>query len=250
MVLVGFFCVLGAIGLLIVGLVQSDPDLVWASIGASAAGGLAVVAASIQRSRSLRRAAAANKHTGVAPSPSRRAAVPAAIRQPEFTPPKAAAAQPKPEPTEPDKEDVEVTAQARPTIEAVTETPTPPPAVVGTDVVEATDEVVAPTNAEPDSDDPADEPPEEDVDMADLLVIIDLTDEVLVVDLRPRYHLSGCTHLQGREAIPLPVNEAREDGFTPCALCQPDAALAGAVRQARSPDNSGPARARPRPGPG
>lgn len=250
MVLVGFFCVLGAIGLLIVGLVQSDPDLVWASIGASAAGGLAVVAASIQRSRAMRRAAAENKHTGVTASPSKRAAVPAADRASETAPRKAVAAQPKPEPKEPDTEDVEETVEARPTAEAATETPTETPPVVA-----ATDEVVAPdsdepNSPEPDSDDPADEPPEEVVDMADLLVIIDLTDEVLVVDLRPRYHLSGCTHLRGREAIPLPVNEAREDGFTPCALCQPDTALAGAVRQARSPDNAGPTRARPRPGPG
>ncbi|MGI8628260.1 MAG: hypothetical protein ACR2J5_17090 [Geodermatophilaceae bacterium] len=66
--------------------------------------------------------------------------------------------------------------------------------------------------------------------MADLLLIIDLSDEVHVVDLRPRYHMAVCGHLAGRDAIPLPVNEAREDGFTPCGLCRPDATLAGRVR--------------------
>ncbi len=95
--------------------------------------------------------------------------------------------------------------------------------------------------------DPTDEPAEEDVDMADLLVVIELTDEVLVVDLRPRYHRAGCAHLKDREAIPLPVNEAREDGFTPCGLCQPDAALAAAARQTRSSRTRPPTRSRPRP---
>jgi hypothetical protein len=73
--------------------------------------------------------------------------------------------------------------------------------------------------------------------MADLLLIIDLSDEVHVVDLRPRYHMAVCGHLAGRDAIPLPVNEAREDGFTPCGLCRPDATLAGRVRRPRSAAN-------------
>ncbi|MGY1779431.1 hypothetical protein [Geodermatophilus sp. SYSU D01036] len=74
--------------------------------------------------------------------------------------------------------------------------------------------------------------PEEDVEVTDLLVVVDLTDEVLVVDEHPRYHLADCPWLAGRETIPLPVNEARTDGFTPCAVCGPDAHLA-AVERAR-----------------
>ena len=54
--------------------------------------------------------------------------------------------------------------------------------------------------------------------------------EVLVVDEHPRYHLAGCAHLAGRTAIPLPLDEARTDGFTPCGVCRPDATLADRVR--------------------
>lgn len=82
--------------------------------------------------------------------------------------------------------------------------------------------------------DPVDEPVQEDVDIADVLTVLDLVVPVFVVDLRPRYHLKGCEHLHGRESIPIPVNEARKDGFTPCGLCRPDAALASAARRTRS----------------
>ncbi|HUQ55333.1 hypothetical protein [Lentzea sp.] len=75
------------------------------------------------------------------------------------------------------------------------------------------------------------EPPEEDTDAADLLVVADLVDEVRVLDERPRYHLSSCSWLAGRPTLGLPVQEARQLQFTPCALCTPDAVL---VRQSRS----------------
>jgi hypothetical protein len=48
-----------------------------------------------------------------------------------------------------------------------------------------------------------------------------LADEVLVVDGRPRYHLSDCPHLIGKRTEPLPANEAVELGFSPCGLCRP-----------------------------
>ncbi|MGY1830277.1 hypothetical protein ACI8AA_07590 [Geodermatophilus sp. SYSU D01180] len=76
--------------------------------------------------------------------------------------------------------------------------------------------------------------PEEDVEVTDLLTVVDLTDEVLVVDEHPRYHLADCPWLAGRETIPLPVNEARTDGFTPCAVCGPDAHLAAVERARRA----------------
>ena len=63
--------------------------------------------------------------------------------------------------------------------------------------------------------------------------MVDLKDEVLVIDEHPRYHLAGCRHLRGRTAIPVPLDEARADGFTPCAACAPDRHLADQVRARR-----------------
>ena len=74
------------------------------------------------------------------------------------------------------------------------------------------------------------EPSVEEVEVTDLLIVVDLTDEVLVVDEHPRYHLDGCRFLVGKETIPLPLDEARTDGFTPCGLCAPDRHLADRER--------------------
>jgi hypothetical protein len=74
------------------------------------------------------------------------------------------------------------------------------------------------------------DPPIEDVEVTDLLLVVDLKDDVLVVDEHPRYHLASCLFLVGRTAIPLPLDEARTDGFTPCALCAPDRHLADRER--------------------
>lgn len=74
------------------------------------------------------------------------------------------------------------------------------------------------------------EPAEEETDAADLLVVCELEDEVLVVDEHPRYHLMGCGWLGSRAVEPLPASEARSLGFTPCAQCGPDAELAGRRR--------------------
>jgi hypothetical protein len=80
----------------------------------------------------------------------------------------------------------------------------------------------------------AGEPGEEDGEVTDLLLVVDLADEVLVVDEHPRYHLAGCSWLAGRETIPLPLREARGDGFTPCAACTPDAHVATVERARRA----------------
>lgn len=72
---------------------------------------------------------------------------------------------------------------------------------------------------------PAIEPPEEDTDAADSLRVAELSDEVRVLDERPRYHLAGCEWVGDRFTLALPVHEARELGFSPCALCQPDSVL-------------------------
>lgn len=77
------------------------------------------------------------------------------------------------------------------------------------------------------------EPGEEDVEVTDLLLVVDLDDEVLVVDEHPRYHLASCPFLEGREAVGLPMVEARTDGFTPCGLCRPVRHLADTERSRR-----------------
>ena len=81
---------------------------------------------------------------------------------------------------------------------------------------------------------PAGEPPAEDVEVTDLLLVLDLTDEVFVVDEHPRYHLADCPHLVAAASIPLPMVEARTDGFTPCGTCAPDHHLAQRERARRS----------------
>lgn len=48
--------------------------------------------------------------------------------------------------------------------------------------------------------------------------------EVWVIDGRPRYHLGDCAIIQGQNAEPIPWEQATEDGFMPCSLCEPDAA--------------------------
>ncbi|MEP6853440.1 MAG: hypothetical protein ABJA87_12405 [bacterium] len=86
-------------------------------------------------------------------------------------------------------------------------------------------------------DDPRadDDPDVESVTDANALRIAERTDDVLVVDGRPRYHLSSCPTLADDETVPLPVNEAREAGFTPCARCRPDSHILADAWRSRSP---------------
>jgi hypothetical protein len=86
----------------------------------------------------------------------------------------------------------------------------------------------------PPAADGAGDPPVEEVEVTDLLLVVDLHDDVLVVDEHPRYHLAGCSWLAGRTTIPLPVDEARTDGFTPCGTCAPDHGLAELERGRRT----------------
>lgn len=79
----------------------------------------------------------------------------------------------------------------------------------------------------PPDEDPSDEPPAQHTPREDAALIARLPAEVLVVDGRPRYHVTGCRHLSEREFEPLPVAEAVELGFTPCGWCQPDTVLLG-----------------------
>ena len=78
------------------------------------------------------------------------------------------------------------------------------------------------------------DPGVEEVEVTDLLLVVDLTDEVLVVDEHPRYHVAGCSWLRDRPTVPVPLDQARTDGFTPCAVCTPDRTLAEQVRARKS----------------
>lgn len=78
--------------------------------------------------------------------------------------------------------------------------------------------------AVPDTDEPG-EPEVEQTSTADVSAVAKLEAQVVVVDEHPRYHLTECTWLSGRETIPISVKEARDLGFTPCARCTPDAKL-------------------------
>ncbi|MET7422913.1 hypothetical protein [Dactylosporangium sp. NPDC005555] len=79
-----------------------------------------------------------------------------------------------------------------------------------------------------DDEDPEDEPSIQASSAADIARVSTMTDEVLVIDGRPRYHVRGCVHLLGRESEPLEIGEAVELGFTPCSVCEPnDVVLAG-----------------------
>jgi hypothetical protein len=69
------------------------------------------------------------------------------------------------------------------------------------------------------------EPGVERLAVRDALRVAQLPDEVVVVDGHPRYHLAGCPTLQDAQTIPLAVSVARRIGFTPCAVCGPDATL-------------------------
>jgi hypothetical protein len=86
---------------------------------------------------------------------------------------------------------------------------------------------------EPDSEaheqDPPDEPPIQQATVAESARVATMVTEVFVIDGRPRYHLGQCLHLLGRDYEGLPVAEAVELGFTPCAHCQPIRVLLAAA---------------------
>ncbi|MBM7489928.1 hypothetical protein JOD64_001150 [Micromonospora luteifusca] len=77
---------------------------------------------------------------------------------------------------------------------------------------------------------PTDEPAEQLVTPAEAARVARLPDVVEVIDGRPRYHLASCPHLVGRVPESLPVAEAAELGFTPCADCAPATALLADAR--------------------
>jgi hypothetical protein len=147
------------------------------------------------------------------------------------------------EPAQPDHLEADRSESATPVTTAGSEpTPPPPPAAVPPAALPPTaslpiapppvdDDPAPPTELVDAVIDPDDEPPEEATDATDLLVVSGLYAEVRVIDERPRYHLAKCTWVGGRPTLGLPVSEARQLGFTPCALCGPDAVLARRHRE-------------------
>jgi hypothetical protein len=97
------------------------------------------------------------------------------------------------------------------------------------------EEGAAVATAWPDDDDQEvpdglpDEPGEQELTAYVAGRMAELGAEVAVIDGRPRYHLDVCLHLLGRTVDRLPVKEAVELGFTPCADCKPGTALLGSA---------------------
>ena len=81
------------------------------------------------------------------------------------------------------------------------------------------------------------EPGDEGTDATVLLQGSELDVEVVVIDERPRYHLARCRWLEIRGTIPLALRDARSLGFTPCALCAPNAVLTRRARANRRDPN-------------
>ncbi|MGY1856341.1 hypothetical protein [Modestobacter sp. SYSU DS0290] len=236
MVLVAALLVLVAVGLLVAGVVQGEPALQW---GAFAASALATVLIGIG---ALRRRSAPPERAADRPadhSPVREAAPPPAEAGPsssEAWPPPSEAG-PPPVVLPPRLGSTSLARLARPDddepVRRVSLPPVPPSSPmlprVGGPTSQGDARYASPAEQAP----MVGEPPAEDVEFADLLLIMDLTDEVLVVDEHPRYHVAGCPRLAGVPTIPIPMLQARTDGFTPCGICTPDRAMAQRERARR-----------------
>ncbi len=229
MILAAALLVLVALGLFVAGLLSGVTAFYWTCVGVSAVAAVLLFVARRQLAaapdegrRPVARTEQARTEparTGPAtteePSPERAAEPAAAAAEPEAAEPETAEPRPaEPRPAEPEPAASETPSAAEPA------SPAP---------VQA-----APATAAAD----ADEPPAEEVEVSDLLLVVDMADDVFVVDEHPRYHLADCRWLSGRETIPLPVDEARTDGFSPCGLCSPDRHLAQVARARRAAGTS------------
>lgn len=215
--------VLAALGLLVAALITSESLFAWISIGLSIAAAVALFVDWLSRRRAERRAAAAPEEAAEAGHlddelPAETAAEgaeePAAGHLVDEVPAGEAAEGPE-------------VSEAPADLESVT-------AVV--EPVELATAVVEPAEPAEPAEEPVEDdslPDEEETDAADLLIVCELDDQVIVVDEHPRYHLEQCRWLGEKDTIPIAVSEARELGFTPCARCGPDAKLAEQARRKR-----------------
>jgi hypothetical protein len=244
-----------AIGLLAGGLAQGSAALQWASFGASALAALVLGLGELRRRRAADREGSPESASVPAPGSASARVVAPGTSAPAGTPPTAPppTAPPTTAPATPPTTPAPPTASSRApvaaepvrpasTSPAEAEAPSTgahaaPPPVGPTTGAHAAPPVTGPSTGAhsrapvlgPDG-----EPRVEEVEVTDLLLVLDLTDEVLVVDEHPRYHLVGCPHLSGVDPIPVPMDEARIDGFTPCGTCAPDRNLAERERARRT----------------
>lgn len=214
MIVLSFLLVLVALGFLVTGLVGASQVLIWGSIAASVAAGLCLVVAVVQQRR-LRDVGDGVDGVGLHDYDFR-TEEPTTIITP-------AAGEPAREQTR---------AKAPPGSGSWHEPAATDQNAEYTDRQERAEDAGQHGGGRAGYyEDPVDEPPEEDVSPSDVLRTADLSYDVLVVDGRPRYHLVDCPHLHDREAVSLPLAEAREAGFTPCSRCRPDSTLAARSRE-------------------
>lgn len=208
--------VLAALGLLVSALITASSLWAWVSIGLSVLAGVILVVDWLRRRR-----------RSVAPASA------AAAEPPEVSAP----VEPDAEPSlfaEPEKQDEEEQTVLIPAAgELGDPADTPEPDVEEKPAEETPAAAVAPA-APVAADEPAEaeevDPGEEPTSAADIALLADLEDEVVVVDEHPRYHLRVCSWVGARDTIPIGIGEARQLGFTPCARCGPDETLVAAHR--------------------
>lgn len=202
MIVVSLVLILGAIVLLVLGLVNGSSGLLVGSIGTSLLAAVALIVG-------VRQAAAARSAAGRFADEQDNDAEPEefAERRP-IVPPRS---QQRPDP----ELDTGPAMSAQMTAPMAT-VPSQAPPVREDDL---------------DDEDPPDEPVAQRVSAAEAARVARMATEVLVIDGRPRYHVAGCVHLLGRPCEPLAVSEAVELGFTPCGLCEPDSALLADARR-------------------
>jgi hypothetical protein len=218
-ILVAAFLLLVALGLLAGGLAQGSAALQWGCFAASALAALTLAVGELRRRKALA------GEEGAAQGATRRSE-------------SASAAAPTAPPTAPPPPGAPAVPPAPIAVPETVAEPTGQPAEPSTGAHAGQRGAASspPTGAHAAAPVPGPdgEPPVEEVEVTDLLLVLDLTDEVLVVDEHPRYHLAGCPLLVGVATIPLPMVEARTDGFTPCGACAPDRHLAGRERARRA----------------
>ncbi|SDO76039.1 hypothetical protein SAMN05660199_02537 [Klenkia soli] len=273
MIVLAGLLILVAGALLVGGLGNGETAMLWGSVGVSALAAVALVLQSVRRARAARADAEDDEPVLVgattaagSSSAGSPASTPAAVSPPEPPAPvipaqpsrpvqaapveaaapeepPAAAAAASPAEAAPAAEvsplaeaetlvtpavgDTTASASPEPVVPAPAVAPEAPPAVAGPSTGSH-------SHRPPASLDEDGEPVEEDVEVTDLLLVLDLTDEVEVVDEHPRYHLAGCSVTAGEEVFGLPLTEAKQDGFTACGVCRPDRHLADAERRRRA----------------
>jgi len=200
--------VLAALGLLVTALITASSLWAWVSIGLSVLAGLLLVADWLRRRR--RAAAPARSSSSLPDTPD------PAVESPAEEP--AAEAPPA-------EEDAEQTVLIPASGDLGDPADTPEPEAATEEPAEVPADASAETETKVEGD-----PGEEETSAADIAVLADLDDEVVVVDEHPRYHLRTCVWLGTRDLIPIGVGEARQLGFTPCDRCRPDANLVAAHR--------------------